>query len=419
MDERVDGGRNVSDIEVRPLRNDDELRDFLRCLGTAFHFNATVTDTRLEFARDTWEDHDRRLGAFVAGSLGGTAGSFATQLTVPGERTVATAAVTQVTVLPTHRRRGLLTAMMRTQLEDAVARGELVAMLIAAEWPIYGRFGYGMATQAASSILDAAAARFLEPGLEGTLELVDPPTLRALAPAVFDRHRITSPGSIERNDVRWDVKSGVRVMDGREPPKTRYMVVHRDQSGEVDGYAVYDTNDEWVHNRPRVRVDVQELLTASDAATRDLWRFLCAIDWVQEVRGHVRPVDEDLRPLLVDGRAFRQEEPSDHMWVRLLDVAGALSARAYEVPVSTTIEVHDPFLERGGRFRLSDGVCTPTGATPDMSMEIDVLGAAYLGGTPLQPYALARRVEEHTPGALAALDRALRTSRAPWATTNF
>ncbi len=142
-----------------------------------------------------------------------------------------------------------------------------------------------------------------------------------------------------------------------------------------------------------------------------------------EVRANVRAVDEDLRPLLANGRTAWQADRSDHMWVRLLDVPAALAARRYEVPVAVVLDVHDPYLERGGRFVLDGGPdgasCTPTDREPDVSVGIDVLGAAYLGGSPLEPYVLAGRIDEQTDGAVAALDHGLRTSRAPWATTTF
>jgi predicted acetyltransferase len=412
----------MSDIDVRAIR-DEELTDYLRCLGIAFHFNAEVTESRLESARTHFGDLSRRLGAFVAGSLCGTAGSTPAQLTVPGERTVPCAAVTQVTVLPTHRRRGLLAAMMKPQLQDAIDRGELAAMLIAAEWPIYGRYGYGMATEAAATIVDADAAVFRDPGLEGSVELVDPATLTELAPEPFDRHRITSPGSIDRTAKSWPVHTGLTPREGMEPPKNRCRVVHRDPSGTVDGYAVYDPSDRWEHNRPRVQLGVSEFIAATPSSWRDLWRYLCAVDWVAEVRANVRAVDEDLRPLLANGRTAWQADRSDHMWVRLLDVPAALAARRYEVPVAVVLDVHDPYLERGGRFVLDGGPdgasCTPTDREPDVSVGIDVLGAAYLGGSPLEPYVLAGRIDEQTDGAVAALDHGLRTSRAPWATTTF
>jgi predicted acetyltransferase len=333
------------------------------------------------------------------------------------------AAVTQVTVLPTHRRQGLLREMMQVQMDDAVARGEIVAMLVAAEWPIYGRFGYGMAVEAAATIVDARAAVFRDVvAPRGSLEVVDLPSLRALAPDAFDRHRVTTPGAISRPPLMWDLLTGVLVRPGEDPPKHRSRVVHRDIAGVVDGYAVYESGDTWIHNRPSVRLDVLELITATDEAYTDLWRFLCEIDWVSEIRGHVRAVDEDLRPLFVDGRVARQEDRSDHMWVRLLDVPAALAARRYEVPVSIVLDVRDEILG-DGRFRLhgdaEDATCTRTDEPADVALDVDVLGAAYLGGSPLRPHVIAGLIDEFTPGAIAALDRSLRTARAPWATTGF
>jgi predicted acetyltransferase len=412
----------MSDIEVRPI-TDDELADYLRCIGTAFLFGREVTDEFLEFSRQEFGDLSRRFAAFVAGSLCGTAGTFGTQLTVPGARTVDCAAVTAVTVLPTHRRRGLLAAMMRTQLQDAVDRGELAAMLIAAEWPIYGRYGYGMAVEAAGVVVDAQIATFREPDLMGSVEIVEQQTFFELAPGIFDRHRVTSPGAITRSTRKWRELIDLDPRPGAKSPAGRIRVIHRDPSGEADGYAVYDPTEKWEHNRPQVRLQVIEMMTATPTAWLDLWRYLCAVDWVGEVRAAVRAVDDDLRFHLVDGRAARQADRNDHMWVRLLDARGALAARAYEVPVHTVLEVRDPYLERGGRFVLdadaSGAECTPTDREPDVSVDIDVLGGAYLGGVSVLPYALAGRIEEHTPGALAALDHAMRTTHAPWATTGF
>jgi predicted acetyltransferase len=413
----------MSDIEVRGIE-DDEIADYLRCTGTAFLSGPNVSDEMLAYARLHFGDLSRRLGAFVAGSLCGTAGSFATELAVPGGRTVECAAVTQVTVLPTHRRRGLLGSMMRTQLQDAIERGEVAAMLVAAEWPIYGRYGYGMAAEAAGTVLDASLAEFRPSTSDGSVELVDATTLVEHAPPVFDRHRRTSPGSITRSDRRWRELTDVEPSPFSKSPPNRMRALHRDATGEVDGYVVYDPTEKWVHNRPRVELQVIELMSTTPEVWLDLWRYLAAIDWVTEVRAGVRPVDEDLRPHLVDGRASRQADRSDHMWVRLLDVRKALETRTYEVPVRTVLEVHDPYLDRGGRFELDAGAdgatCAPTDRSVDVSVDIDVLGGAYLGGgSALRGYALAGRIEEHSSGALAVLGRAMRTSRAPWATTSF
>jgi predicted acetyltransferase len=411
----------MSDVEVRGIK-DEEIADYLRCVGTGFLFGSEVDEARIENARLYMDDLGRRFGAFVDGTLCGTTGTFGAELTVPGGRAVPMTAVTQVTVMPTHRRQGLLREMMHTQLRDSVARGEIVAMLISAEWPIYGRFGYGMAVEAAATIIDASAAKFRTERRAGTVEVVDLQTLRAHAPEPFDRHRAFTAGAISREPIAWDFVLGVVNRPGEDPPKRRFHVLHRDETGTVDGYAMYGAGEDWVHNRPKVKLDVHELIAATDEASVELWRYLCEIDWVSEIHAHVRAVDEDLRPLFIDGRVARQADRSDHMWVRLLDIPAALVERTYEVPVSVVLEVNDD-LFGGGRYRLEGNSdarsCTPTDEPPDVTLDVDVLSAAYLGGAPLAPYVAAGRIREHTPGAVPALDRGLRTARAPWATTGF
>jgi predicted acetyltransferase len=411
----------MTDVEVRGI-TEDEMRDYLRCAGSGFHNGSDVSDEYLAYARIYMDDLSQRLGAFVDGRVCGTTGSFGTELTVPGGATVPMSAVTQVTVLPTHRRRGLLREMMDVQLRDAVARGEIVAMLIAAEWPIYGRFGSGMAIEAAATIVDARTAVFRDPEMHGTIEIVDLKTLRELAPPVFDRHRLRTSGAIHRNAVHWDLSLDVIPTPGEEPSKKRMRVIHRDRAGVVDGYAVYDPKDEWVHNRPNVKLSVYPMIAATGDAEADLWRYLCSIDWVTEVDAQVRSIDEDIRHLFVNGRVARQVERCDNMWVRLLDVPAAMAARRYESPVSLVLDVRDDVFG-DGRFRLEGDAntasCTPTTDPSDVTVNVDVLGATYLGGARLAPYAYDGRITETTDGAIAALDRSLRTANAPWATTGF
>jgi predicted acetyltransferase len=209
---------------------------------------------------------------------------------------------------------------------------------------------------------------------------------------------------------------------GDDPPKGRMRVLHRNPEGEVDGFAAYDPSDDWVHNQPKVKLNVNELIATNDVAFTDLVKYFCAVDWVTEVHLNVRPIDEDVRHLLVNGRSARQIERSDNMWVRILDIPVALATRAYESPFSVVLDIRDDMFG-GGRYRLeSDGVgrsCDPTGDSADVALDIDVLGAAYLGGASLAPYVMAGRIEEFTPGSVAALDRGMRTAKAPWAPTGF
>jgi predicted acetyltransferase len=280
-----------------------------------------------------------------------------------------------------------------------------------------------MAVEAAGTVVDAATAEFVDPTIRGTVEVVDLATLRELAPAPFDRHRLRTPGAIGRNDVHWDLDLGVLPHPDEPASKKRMHVVHRDVAGTVDGYAVYEpTEDSWIHNRPTVKLGVSQLITTTPDAEADLWRYLCAIDWVAEVTAGVRAVDEDIRHLFVDGRVARQVERSDHMWVRLLDVPTALASRRYEAPLSIVVDVRDDIFG-DAHYRIdgdaSGASCVRTEDAADVTVGIDVLGALYLGGQPLHPYVLAGRVVEHREGAADDLDRGMRTLRAPWATTGF
>src|SRR5687767_9859728 len=89
---------------------------------------------------------DRSLALFDGDRVAATAGIYSLEMSVPGA-VVPTAGITWVTVSPTHRRQGVLTAIMRRQLDELHEQErEPVAALWAAESSIYGRFGYAPAT---------------------------------------------------------------------------------------------------------------------------------------------------------------------------------------------------------------------------------------------------------------------------------
>ena len=88
----------------------------------------------------------RTIGAFVGGQLVGTADATTSGLTLPGGAIVGHAAVTRIGVLPSFTRKGIATDLIRHQLHDIAARGEVVATLRASEATIYGRYGYGVAS---------------------------------------------------------------------------------------------------------------------------------------------------------------------------------------------------------------------------------------------------------------------------------
>ena len=398
------------------LLEEDEVVDYLRCMRTAFFGDREPTEENAAWVVQHIQ-MDRTWAAFDDdGTLCGTTRSFPTDLTVPGGGSVPMAAVTQVTVLPTHRRRGHLSEMMGALLADARDRDEPTAGLIASEWPIYGRFGYGPATEWATTRVDSRSAQFLtQPS--GSMEIVDRTQLRKLAPEPFDRNRRATPGSVSRDDRWWDVITGVDPRPGDTPSAKEARAVHRDDHGDVDGYVVYAPVERWENGVSRSRVEVSELLAATPAAYNALWQYLCGIDLAVEVHAWPRPIDEPLALHLVDGRALRWRERNDQLWVLLLDVRRALEARTYRCEGSLVLDVD------GARYRLDGGpdgaTCTSTTDDADLALPIASLGATYLGGTPFHALAGAGRVHESHDGAIANADAMFGTDAAPYLTTHF
>lgn len=406
-------------MTARLVESDDDIRAYVRNMRTSF-FAAVepVPDDAIAFLRGWWAPDRTWMAEDDDGQPCGTSRTFVTELTVPGGATVPMAAVTQVTVLPTHRRQGHLTAMMAAMLDDACSRGEPFAGLIASEWPIYGRYGYGPATEWATLRIDATEARFRAAAPSGTVALVSREELRDLAPAVFDAHRLMTPGAISRTPSWWDVVTlGITPRPGEQPSVREQRVVHVDHAGTVDGYAIYEPKERWENGLSQTSIEVRELIASNASAHRELWRFLVDIDLVVRVDAWPRPVDEPLPHHLVNARAVRWRERSDQLWLNVLDVPRVLEARRYRGADSVVLEVD------GARWQLdgaSDGAsCTSTSASADLVLPRSTLGAVYLGGTPWHALASAGLVDEERPGALDRAAALFSTPRAPFLTSHF
>jgi len=401
---------------------DDELGAYLDVVRTAFLSPAFSPDA-VE-ARRGYFDIERCLGAYDGGGrMCGVARSFETPFTVPGGEVTA-AAVSAVGVLPTHTRQGHLTRLMRTQLADVAERGEPVAILIAAEYPIYGRFGYGPATEAVTLKIDAAHVTWRD-GPTGSVELVDASTYAKHVHDLYDRARRAFPGHIGASAERWRYEAGaVEGHDeGDEARRRSIKVLWRDDRGEPQAAASYGAEESWVHNRPSNAVSTQTFVATSAGAGLEMLRYLTAIDWVSEVKVGLRSVDDPTPLALVDGRAARPADRSDHTWVRLLDVPAALAARRYASAGSLVVDVDDPLGFATGRFRLDGGPdgaeCVPTTDDADLAVHVGALGAAYLGGQPWARLADAGWVDERRPGAVAAATALFAPARAPWGSLTF
>jgi predicted acetyltransferase len=378
-------------------------------------------------------EFDRSLAAFDGDAIVGTTAAYSFQLTVPGGF-VGAGGVTFVSVLPSHRRRGILSAMMRHQLADIAARGEPVAALFASESVIYGRYGYGCASGQLSltirrgeGALNPAAARSAGTGHDSVrLRVAQPDELRTELARVYDSAIPHRPGMMARDKRWWQSILADPEFDRRGMSSLKCLLA-ADDSGP-SGYALYRTKPDWDDDGlPSGSLSVGELIAADGAATAALWADLLTRDLIGEVVARQRPVDDPLLDMLADRRRARAYL-TDGLWIRLTDVPAALCSRRYCCAADVVLEVTDELLPaNAGRWRLqcpapADGAaasCERTKAAADIELPVAALGAGYLGGIRLTALATAGVVTEHKQGTLAMLSAAMYSDPAPWCPSTF
>lgn len=408
-----------SDIDVRPI-TEDEFADWQRALAVGFLQPPVLTPEVLATRRRNFVP-GRLLGAFDGGRCVATFRSFDQEVTAVGGTPVRADAVSNVTVSPTHRRRGLLSRMMTRDLAAAKERGDVVATLIAAEYPIYGRYGFGPATTTAEWTVDVPRSgldpRWAGPDDGGRIDLVDGEDVRKFGPELYERLRRAQPGAVSRRELWWQVSTGVvRLHDTWTEP---FHALYRSPAGEVEGLVTYVSDDTWGDaKQPLNTVTVKGLIATTPAAERALWHYLCSIDWVVTVKSGGRAPDDLLPHLLPDPRAARITSQADWLWVRLLDVVAALEARTYEGTGALVLEVVDRGGLAGGRYLLD---ASPQGASvrpvtraADLTLDVAELAALWLGDASAVRLAALGRVREERAGAAREADALLRTSRRPW-----
>ncbi|MFD2691602.1 GNAT family N-acetyltransferase [Streptomyces phyllanthi] len=411
--------RSHDAIDVRPVTKDD-LPEWIRALNTGFLLAPEVSERELA-DRGSYLVPERTLGAFDGDRCVATFRSFAQEITAVGGTPVPADAVTNVSVTPTHRRRGLLTRMMTRDLTAAKERGDVVATLIAAEYPIYGRYGFGPATRSAEWTVDIPRAgldpRWSGPDDGGRVDLVDGADVRVLGPGLHERLRRTQPGVVDRDDRWWQTATGALRLD-RGTWTEPFYAVYRSAAGEVEGIVSYKADDNWCDGRPDNTATVNWLIALTPAAERALWFYLCSIDWVTKVKSGQRAPDDLLPLFLPDPRAARLTRQVDWLWVRVLDVVRALEARTYAGTGTLVLEVVDDGGFASGRYRLEAGPegasCRPTRQDAEVVLGVSELGALWLGDESAVRLAALGRVREQRKGAASVVDALLRTSRRPW-----
>jgi predicted acetyltransferase len=396
----------------------DELEPFLLASELA---SSDVPD-RDEIERErSIAEPDRNFAAFDGPDIVGTAGAFTMPITIPGGELVA-GYLTLVGVLPTHRRRGIAAMLMRAQLDDARERGELLSVLYASEGGIYGRYGYGLGTIGLTLRIETARSAFVRGyASSGQIRLAERERATKEILAVHEATRLELPGMVHLDERRLAYVVGHE--HGADKERPTFFALREGPSG-VDGYVIYKVAHDWSENTPNSALHVRDLVAANPGAYADLWRFVLDVDLVTYVEASNRPSDEPLLYLLREPRRLRARM-SDNLWVRLIDIPGALAARRYAAAGRVVLEVADQFCAwNGGRHVLEaaeDGgaAVEPTSEAAEIACTASDLGATYLGGTTFRQLLRAGRVHELAEGASARADAMFGWDPAPWSPHEF
>jgi len=397
---------------VRPIV-EAETAAFLAAIARGFGGDGTPEDHDRFYANLPL---DRTLGAFDGDQIVGTCGEFDFDLTVPGGASVPMAGTTIVTVRPTHRRRGVLTQMMRAHLDTARRRGDPLAGLWASETAIYGRFGFGAATDRYEIDIDTRLADLPEPPVNVTVSLVEGEVASGVIPELYEGIRLGRAGMLSRSETWWEHRrfyDPERYRDGASG--RRYAIAFRD--GVPAGYAMFRQKEKWESAVPDGTIRIIEVIAPDEGVRRALWHLLGNIDLFPNVNWWNAPIDEPVA-WEASNRRIVKRTIADAMWVRILDVPAALDARRYDSDGRVTFAVTDafcPWAEGTYELNVADGEasCREVDGDPEFRLDAAELGALYLGGRSVAELARAELVDGPRD-ALVRADRMFRTVVPPW-----
>lgn len=340
------------------------------------------------------------------------AGSYAMDVTLPGGSVVPMGGVTWVSTAVTHRRQGLMHRVMDAVHIDIDQRGEPVAALTSSEGGLYGRFGYGIATQARSTSIDPRLIR-----IRSDIVIADNSTVHVdgdgaieLMADVWERFRRLRAGEVDRSLATHDYLYAVRDKPVGNFGPAIYLA-------HADGFAVYRIEENSHYGVPVHKMLITELAAVTPDAHAALWRTLLSTELVAEITATVVPIDDPLPFLLTDQRVVRTTDLKDRIWVNVRDPAIAFGARTYRTADRIVIEADGRrWAIEGG---LDGGSCKLVRTRPDLVTTHAGFSSLLYGGVLPSGLVAGRRMTARTPQALARADLFFPTSLAPHCQTNF
>jgi predicted acetyltransferase len=358
---------------------------------------------------------DRTVAAFDGDLIVGTLAGFPFDVTVPGGAQIPMAGTTIVTVAATHRRQGVLTSMMRDHLEDGVSRGEPLVGLWASESLIYGRYGFGVASE--NEEIEMDQTRVTVEGETGSVRMVSAEEAAQILPPIYELEQARRPGMLTRTAQWWDKNLFFDPSGRRRGFSAQRYLIH-ENDGHADGYAIFRQKPNWETGFPTGKIRVREIVANSSMAHTGIWRYLTSVDLFPQVVFWNLPVDDSLRWKVPDHRRIIRKR-WDALYVRILDVVQALEARNYAADGTLRFRISDQFMpDLGGSFELEvsdgNGSCRRIdGEATDLALGTTELASLYLGGGEAHAMCSAGLVIGDTD-SVTLLGRMFRGDVAPW-----
>jgi predicted acetyltransferase len=409
----------------------ERLAKWAQAVALGFYGDPVTAESLRHFAESEQRDGRVEMGAYLADAntpAGAWDASYPVatyayhrkDLNVGAGAMLPLHQVTAVTVRPSHRRRGILRAMITSDLARAKADGLAMAALTASESTIYGRFGFGPAThESVVTVATKGGLRFHNQAAAsaGVVEVADAAVLAELHDGVFARVHAGTFGSVGRQDMYRRIVCGQGSYESMKPDTGVRAALHFDDAGEVDGFVSYKPNEP--------SVTIVDLLAANGAAYLALWNYLGSLDLIESVKWKKAPEVDPLEWAMATKRDYQRTETEDQLWLRILDVPAALAARHYWADGAVTLAVNDPLGHTDGTYRVeaAGGVgsvaAVPADSAADLILGVSELSSLYLGRVTATTLLAAGRLREGRAGGAAAFDALFGTDVAAHCMTAF